>query len=212
MTFDTEASARRPRHVRMLMARSPRRALRSRHLRRTTRNRRGQDHRALRRRRSGGRLRALPRAARCRKRSGQPFVVDDRPGARLHRRHRCGGQERAGRLHACLLMSNTHTVNESLMPNKPFVLTRDFVPVAPINYSDLVMVVHPSVPAKTLCRNSSRSPRRNPASSTTPLRARARRITWPANSSRRWPASTSCTCRIAAARAREPTFSEVRCR
>jgi tripartite-type tricarboxylate transporter receptor subunit TctC len=47
-------------------------------------------------------------------------------------------------------MSNTHTVNESLIPNKPFVLTRDFVPVAPINYSDLVMVVHPSVPAKTL--------------------------------------------------------------
>jgi tripartite-type tricarboxylate transporter receptor subunit TctC len=27
---------------------------------------------------------------------------------------------------------------------------RDFVPVAPINYSDLVMVVHPSVPAKDL--------------------------------------------------------------
>jgi tripartite-type tricarboxylate transporter receptor subunit TctC len=49
-----------------------------------------------------------------------------------------------------LLMSNTHTVNESLMPNKPFALTRDFVPVAPINYSDLVMVVHPTVPAKTL--------------------------------------------------------------
>ena len=27
---------------------------------------------------------------------------------------------------------------------------RDFVPVAPVNYSDLVMVVHPSVPANTL--------------------------------------------------------------
>ena len=49
-----------------------------------------------------------------------------------------------------LLMSNTHTVNESLMPSKPFALTRDFVPVAPINYSDLVMVVHPSVTAKTV--------------------------------------------------------------
>ena len=47
-------------------------------------------------------------------------------------------------------MSNTHTVNESLTPNKPFQLMRDFVPVAGINYSDLVMVVHPSVPAKDL--------------------------------------------------------------
>ena len=27
---------------------------------------------------------------------------------------------------------------------------RDFVPVAPINYSDLLMVVHPAVPAKDL--------------------------------------------------------------
>ena len=47
-------------------------------------------------------------------------------------------------------MSNTHTTNKSLMPNKPFQLMRDFVPVAPINYSDLIMVVHPSVPAKDL--------------------------------------------------------------
>ncbi len=49
-----------------------------------------------------------------------------------------------------LLMSNTHTTNESLIPNKPFQLMRDFVPVAPINYSDLLMVVHPSVPAKNV--------------------------------------------------------------
>jgi tripartite-type tricarboxylate transporter receptor subunit TctC len=48
------------------------------------------------------------------------------------------------------MMSNTHTVNESLIPDRPFVLLRDFVPVAPVNYSDLVMVVHPSVPANSL--------------------------------------------------------------
>jgi tripartite-type tricarboxylate transporter receptor subunit TctC len=47
-------------------------------------------------------------------------------------------------------MSNTHTINESLIPKKPFVLMKDFVPVAPINYSDLVLVVHPSVPAKSV--------------------------------------------------------------
>jgi tripartite-type tricarboxylate transporter receptor subunit TctC len=48
------------------------------------------------------------------------------------------------------VMSNTHTTNESLVANKPFQLTRDFVPVAPLNYSDLIMVVAPSVPAKDL--------------------------------------------------------------
>ena len=80
---------------------------------------------------------------------GQPFIVDDRPGAGS-----IVGTDAAAKSapdgYTLLVMSNTHTVNESLIPNKPFVLTRDFVPIAPINYSDLVMVVHPSVPAKTL--------------------------------------------------------------
>ncbi len=49
-----------------------------------------------------------------------------------------------------LMMSNTHTVNETLVPNKPFNLMNDFVGIAPVNYSDLMLVVHPSVPAKTL--------------------------------------------------------------
>ncbi|HZA14278.1 MAG TPA: tripartite tricarboxylate transporter substrate-binding protein, partial [Myxococcaceae bacterium] len=49
-----------------------------------------------------------------------------------------------------LMMSNTHTTNETLIAKKPYQLMRDFVPVAPINSSDLVVVVHPSVPAKTL--------------------------------------------------------------
>jgi tripartite-type tricarboxylate transporter receptor subunit TctC len=47
-------------------------------------------------------------------------------------------------------MSNTHTINESLIMKKPFVLMKDFVPVAPINYSDLLLVVHPSLPARSV--------------------------------------------------------------
>jgi hypothetical protein len=43
-----------------------------------------------------------------------------------------------------LLMSNAHTVNETLIANKPYSLTRDFTGVAPINYSDLLLVAHPS--------------------------------------------------------------------
>jgi tripartite-type tricarboxylate transporter receptor subunit TctC len=80
---------------------------------------------------------------------GQPFVVEDKPGAgsilgteAVHQSPPDG--------YTLLMMSNTHTVNESLVPQKPFELMRDFVPVAPVNYSDLVLVVHPSVPARTL--------------------------------------------------------------
>ena len=80
---------------------------------------------------------------------GQPFVIEDKPGGGS-----IVGSDAAAKSapdgYTLLVMSNTHTVNESLIPNKPFSLTRDFVPVAPINYSDLVMVIHPSVPAKTL--------------------------------------------------------------
>jgi tripartite-type tricarboxylate transporter receptor subunit TctC len=79
----------------------------------------------------------------------QTFVVEDRPGAGS-----IIGTDAVAKSapdgYTLLVMSNTHTTNESLIPNKPFQLMRDFVPVAPINYSDLIMVMHPSVPAKNL--------------------------------------------------------------
>jgi tripartite-type tricarboxylate transporter receptor subunit TctC len=77
------------------------------------------------------------------------FVVEDRPGAGS-----IIGTDLVAKSapdgYTLLVMSNTHTTNESLIPNKPFQLMRDFVPVAPINYADLLMVVNPSVPAKDL--------------------------------------------------------------
>src|SRR3954464_8149534 len=79
----------------------------------------------------------------------QSFIVEDRPGAGS-----IIGTDAVAKSPAdgytLLAMSNTHTTNESLIANKPFQLMRDFVPVAGINYSDLVMVIHPSVPAKDL--------------------------------------------------------------
>ena len=79
----------------------------------------------------------------------QTFIIENRPGAGS-----IIGTDAVAKSapdgYTLLLMSNTHTTNESLVDNKPFALMRDFVPVAPINYSDLVMVVHPSVPAKDL--------------------------------------------------------------
>jgi tripartite-type tricarboxylate transporter receptor subunit TctC len=79
----------------------------------------------------------------------QSFVVEDQPGAgSIIGTNAVAHAAPDG--YTLLAMSNTHTTNESLVPNKPFALMRDFVPVSPINYSDLVMVVHPSVPAKDL--------------------------------------------------------------
>src|SRR6266481_8936881 len=79
---------------------------------------------------------------------GQPFVVENRTGA--------GGV--IGTLEAAksapdgytlLMMSNTQTANESLIPQRNYELMRDLAPVAPANTSDLVIVVNPEVKAKT---------------------------------------------------------------
>jgi tripartite-type tricarboxylate transporter receptor subunit TctC len=80
---------------------------------------------------------------------GQSFVVENRPGAGS-----IIGTDVVAKAapdgYTLLVMSNTHTVNESLVPKKPFALMKDFVPVAPVNYSDLLLVVHPSLPAKSV--------------------------------------------------------------
>ena len=80
---------------------------------------------------------------------GQPFVVENHTGA--------GGVigtlevvKSAPDGYTLLMMSNTQTANESLVPSRKYELMRDLVPIAPINYSDLVIVVNPQVPAKTL--------------------------------------------------------------
>lgn len=79
----------------------------------------------------------------------QSFVVENKPGAGS-----IIGTDSVAKSPAdgytLLMMSNTHTVNESLVPTKPYALMKDFVPVAPVNYSDLMLVVHPSVPVNSL--------------------------------------------------------------
>ncbi len=79
----------------------------------------------------------------------QPFVIENRPGAGAV----IGTLEAAKSPpdgYTLLMMSNTQTANESLVPQRKYELMRDLVPVAPINFSDLVIVVHPSVPANNL--------------------------------------------------------------
>ena len=88
-------------------------------------------------------------AQRLQESMGQTFVIDNRPGAGS-----VIGTDAVAKAapdgYTLLLMSNTHTVNESLIPTKPFVLMRDFVAIAPINYSDLVLVGKASLAQSTL--------------------------------------------------------------
>jgi len=79
----------------------------------------------------------------------QSFVVENRPGASTM----IGTEAVAKALpdgYTLLIISQTHATNESLVTNKSFQLLRDFVPVAPIYSGDLMLVVHKSVPVKTL--------------------------------------------------------------
>jgi len=88
-------------------------------------------------------------ATRLQEALGQSFVIDNRPGAGS-----IIGTDMVAKSapdgYTLLLMSNAHTVNESLIPTKPFQLMRDFAPIAPINASDLVLVTRGDLPVDTL--------------------------------------------------------------
>jgi tripartite-type tricarboxylate transporter receptor subunit TctC len=80
---------------------------------------------------------------------GQPFVIENRPG---------GGAvigtdvvaKSAPDGYTLLVMSNTHTVNETLIPKKPYDLMKDLAPITGINSQDLLLVANPKVKAKNL--------------------------------------------------------------
>ena len=79
----------------------------------------------------------------------QPFVMENRPGAGT-----TIGTELVAHAtpdgYTLLMASSTQTVNETLYETKPYHLLQDLVPIAPLMENDLVLVVHPSVPAKNL--------------------------------------------------------------
>jgi tripartite-type tricarboxylate transporter receptor subunit TctC len=88
-------------------------------------------------------------AAKLSETMGQPFVIENRPG---------GGAvigtdavaKSAPDGYTLLVMSNTHTVNETLIPKKPYDLLKDLAPVTGINSQDLLLVAAPGVKANTL--------------------------------------------------------------
>jgi len=82
-------------------------------------------------------------------RLGQSFVVENRPGG--------GGNlgteyvvRAAADGYTLLLSSSANVVNTSLYDKLDFDFVRDIAPVASISYEPNIMVVNPSVPAKTV--------------------------------------------------------------
>lgn len=79
----------------------------------------------------------------------QAFVIENRPGAGTTL-----GTDLVAHAtpdgYTLLMVSSTQTVNETLYANKPYRLMGDLVPIAPLMANDLVLVVHPAVPAKNL--------------------------------------------------------------
>jgi tripartite-type tricarboxylate transporter receptor subunit TctC len=80
---------------------------------------------------------------------GQPFVIENRPGGGA-----VVGTDAVAKSapdgYTLLMMSNTHTVNETLIPKKPYTLMRDLAPISGVNYQDLLLVIPAAVPASNL--------------------------------------------------------------
>jgi tripartite-type tricarboxylate transporter receptor subunit TctC len=88
-------------------------------------------------------------AAKLSEAMGQPFVIENRPGGGA-----VIGTDAVAKAapdgYTVLVMSNTHTVNETLIPKKPYDLMRDLAPVTGINSQDLLLVGAPGLKANNL--------------------------------------------------------------
>src|ERR1700676_3993107 len=88
-------------------------------------------------------------AEELRKSLNQTFYLENRPGAGT-----TIGTDMVAKAtpdgYTLLMVSGTQTVNETLYATRQYQLMRDLVPIVPLIDTDLVLVEHPSVPAKNL--------------------------------------------------------------
>jgi tripartite-type tricarboxylate transporter receptor subunit TctC len=82
-------------------------------------------------------------------RLGQPFIVENRPGASSNIGARAVARAPADG-HTLLLVTTTNAINATLYNNLDFNLVRDVTPVGGLILVPNVMVVNPAVPAKTV--------------------------------------------------------------
>ena len=149
--------------------------------------------------------------ARLQEAMGQPFVVENRPGAGAVIGTDAVAKVGARRLHAAADVERAHGQRDA----DPEQALRAAARLRAGGADQLLgprAGREPVGAGRHAAGASSRSRRRSRASSTTRRRAPARRTTWPASCSRRWRAWTSCTCRTRRAPARAPACSAARSR
>ena len=80
---------------------------------------------------------------------GYNVIVDNRPGGNT-----IIGTEALTRAvpdgHTIMFMDSAHVINPSLVPHLPYTAIRDFSPIGTMASTELLLAVHPSVPASTL--------------------------------------------------------------
>jgi tripartite-type tricarboxylate transporter receptor subunit TctC len=80
---------------------------------------------------------------------GARVIVENRPGAGAT----IGAQAVARAVpdgHTLLVLTSSHTIGETLLPGRGYVLARDFVPVAAFNSTALAIVTSPSLPVSDM--------------------------------------------------------------
>jgi tripartite-type tricarboxylate transporter receptor subunit TctC len=82
-------------------------------------------------------------------RLAQSFIIDNRPGANTN----IGAQAAANAIpdgYTLLLLGSNHAVNVGFSGKLAVDITRDIVPAAALSSTAMAMLIHPSVPTKTI--------------------------------------------------------------
>jgi tripartite-type tricarboxylate transporter receptor subunit TctC len=81
---------------------------------------------------------------------GQPFVVENKPGASGNVGSALVAKAPADGYMLLFGSMSTHAMNPALMPNMPFDGVKDFTPISMVAFVTNTMVIHPSLPVNSV--------------------------------------------------------------
>jgi tripartite-type tricarboxylate transporter receptor subunit TctC len=81
---------------------------------------------------------------------GQQFVVDNRPGAGTTLAASLVAKSPSDGLTLYFVDATTHAINATLYSSLPYDSVRDFTPISMVAQTPLILVIHPSLPARSV--------------------------------------------------------------